>query len=331
MLYSYNNISYCMYKSKFLNNPKLAVGNFGTYVYGGQRTQNIASAIGFDKHLMFRKLYGEYLERFRIGINASGGIVKTLNIIDGTIKTRKRIDLSYGYNPTFGYVDTTGSASGTKSLRVIEKAFSELIEKNEMFLMWYSKFGYILIFDESVIDILNRYGLSQKETVVFLSNQLSNAFTIAVVIFEENKVISVGISLNKNEKQGLVLAIEEAILLKEQNLDESVNVYNKILNQEEYVDVYSMINYFKTKFKPIFLKDLRKYNKIEVESFIKNVEVCVLNVSPNQESITIRCISEDLFNCIPLKHYVLKSNNNIKTIFQITDKQINQMLPNIFI
>ncbi len=331
MLFSYNNISYYVHRSKFLNNPRIAIGNFGTYTYKGRRTQNISSSIGFDKHLTLRKLYGEYLERFRIGINASGGTVKTLNIIDGTIKTRKRKDLSYGFNSTFGNVDTTGSASGTKSSRIIEKALSELIEKNEMFLMWYSKSGYILKLDESIIDILNSYGLSQKETVIFLSNQLSNVFTIAVLIFKKNKIMSVGISLNKDEKQGLILAIEEAILLREQNLDENVNVYNKMLSEKEYIDVYSMVNYFKTKFKYIFLEDLYKHNKIEVAPFIKNIEVCVLNVSPKQDNMTIRCVSKDLFNCIPSKDSILKSNNNIKTLFQITDKEVNKMLPNIFI
>ena len=64
--------------------------------------------------------------------------IKLLSFNADNIISVKGKEVSYGSKYVFGSIDTTGTASGVfKSDDIINKAIFELLEKNELLLLWY--------------------------------------------------------------------------------------------------------------------------------------------------------------------------------------------------
>lgn len=329
MIFSTN---YYLYNNMFLGNSKIAVGNFSTYCFNKHRTQSVSSAVSTSNQIVLKKIYNEFLERYRLGLNCSDETILTYDLISNKIKQRKRRELSYGYNKSLGFMDTTGTASGKKSSLVIDKALTELIEKNETFLMWILNKGYRLVLDKDLISIIKKYNLVIDDTFIFMSKSISNVYTFAVILFANKKIVSVGISLNKNENKGLIQALEESILLKFQNEKNHGrdNIYSHFSTKTNY-KILNKIKYFNEKFIPIHISDLKDHEELTIKNFITNLEIAVLNTSSKTDNITIRCLSENLYNCIPSKQIISKNRREILNIFNINTDIINDMLPNIFI
>lgn len=86
--------------------------------------------------------------------------------------------MTHGDDPIYGHQDTTGTASGLDSPMLIEKAICELLEKNELMLMWYKKLCYLIKITDTVSKILKKYGLKEKNVKIFYSQNISNIHTI---------------------------------------------------------------------------------------------------------------------------------------------------------
>ena len=118
------------------------------------------TSISISKELSMRKSYSEYLERFLLSV---GGYTH-----DGTY-------VSYGENTNYGYIDTTGTATGINSKQVIHKALKELIEKNELFYFWYTNIGERL-----------RIELSNKQ---YVHNKRTSSIFKCIYVLRRNKRI----------------------------------------------------------------------------------------------------------------------------------------------
>lgn len=127
------------------------------------------------------KSYNEFLERFRLGI---GGLSK------------ENIQINYGYNENYGVIDTTGTASGKISKEIIYKAKTELIEKNEIFLFWYTKDSNFYVVNQSfeIKNFIKKLNFIAQEHIIFCIRNLSNLYTILCISFKESFLTGCGVA-----------------------------------------------------------------------------------------------------------------------------------------
>lgn len=330
MLFCYSGMRYNLRRHIYLNNYQIAYALLGSNNHNKKLTPNTPSAIDLKKYTAIKKMHNEHLERSRIGYNYLDKECISFDVINGLTKVRTRNDFCYGYNSTFGYLDTTGTASGLYSKQLISKAMNELIEKNEMLLLWYLKKGHQLVIDNDIKNLISRIGFYSNEVFVFLSDYISNVYTIAVVLFHKNQLMATGISLNEDENVGLINALMEAKLMESIFLEDSLNTYKDLFSKEDYEKIYEQIITFSAKFNKINYKQLSKKN-IVLGNWVNNLEVAMLNIHPTEELATIRCCSTDLVNAIPLKEYLLESNKKILFKFGITNEYLLKCVNSIFI
>lgn len=89
--------------------------------------------------------------------------ISTLNLEKATAVKCLTSDLGIGHTRRIGNIDTTGTAAGTISTKVIEKAIFELLEKNELYLFWYLNIGERLKNSKVIERFLKRQGMDEFE------------------------------------------------------------------------------------------------------------------------------------------------------------------------
>ncbi|UTY27677.1 YcaO-like family protein [Treponema putidum] len=321
-MFDYLEKSFFLHKTVFLNDPIISMAVFkvektkdkkAIFPYGH-------TSAGKNKQVVLGKLYSEYLERFKMSAN-SRYTQETQLISLQNLKPRQinRSMLGYDIDKAYGKKDTTGTASGLRSAFIIEKAIMELIEKNELMLMWYKKYCKKLIKTKLVKDIITQYGLQTNAVEIFYSQNISNIHTIAFFIFDSKKqIVGSGISGDKNSVNALKSAIEEAIM-------------QHLLNKSFFID-------FKTpEFKKYFLNlsmtiekininTLKPIKKIEIQKEFNDIEIGLLNISAQQREITIKALSRRMLNCVPfLGNIKCNLDKYIVKYFEI-DKEVENAL-----
>ena len=74
----------------------------------------------------------------------------------------------------------------------------------------------------------------------------------------------------------------------------------------------------------IFEKSILDKN-FGIANWIKEIYVGLLNKENDYSPITVKCISKELFNCMPQKNYILDSKNKkILKEFDISEKEIKE-------
>lgn len=165
-MFDYYQKSFFMNKTIFNNDPII-----GLDVFKVEKTKNKKkifpysnTSSGKNKVEIFGKLYNEFLERFKMVNNYRSNKKTEIILINGLKKTLvKRNALTYGYDLQYGHKDTTGTASGLNSNILIEKAICELLEKNELMLMWYKKLCSLITINTAVQVVLMQYGINEKK------------------------------------------------------------------------------------------------------------------------------------------------------------------------
>lgn len=314
MLFCYFNERYQILKYSYLSNYKIGTGFLSTLKIDNKLSPFIPSAIGLSKYNVYKKMHQEYLERFRIVHNVDNHEqCQSFNPLINEINTYTRDVLGYGNNKEYGAMDTTGTASGLPSKELKEKALFELIEKNEVMLIWYLEKGFNVLIDEEIRKLINSIGFHSEDIYIFCSNNLCNITTFAVFLFNDKKIVSTGVSLDKDSKKALTNALLEAKLLESFYRDSEISPY-KSFNQNDYKTIYEFIDELSKSLKSINIdEDIQQ--DITLLPWISSIEFAVLNTNPCQEHITIRCFSKELLNAIPSIENILYSMD--KKIFKI--------------
>lgn len=282
-----------------------------------------SSSIDFSLSIALKKNYSEHLERNLLGIQLIRN--KTLNSYElksGEIHEIKGSEISYLSNSIYGYSDTTGTSSGYCNTQIIiEKGVFELVEKNELALIWYGMLGsgirlstdkyseYLRYFNDYQSDVVD-------DIVVLYSQNISNIHVIYVFLFKEKKIVSSGIAGRLSFNEAFNAAIEEAKLLLVIYQDIKYGEYASITKQE-YIKVYNHIK----KIENIRNTNYSELNKKNCEQKIINIfssqldkfEVVFLNPVNTCQGKTVKISSSVLYNCIPRRENI----KSIKKIFQI--------------
>ncbi|MBU3228912.1 YcaO-like family protein [Clostridium algidicarnis] len=311
MLFCYFGQRYKILKQSYLPNYKIGFGVFGTVKAENKLSPCTPSAIDLSKYDLYKKVYQEYLERFRIAHNTNSYYkVKCFDALNQKISINNRNVLGYGLNDEYGVMDTTGTASGFNSEKLKEKALLELIEKNEVMLIWYLEKGYNVSIDKVVRRLINSIGFHSQDIYIFCSNNLCNLTTFSIFLFNNKEIVATGVSIDKDSEKALSKALLEAKLLEAFYRDSDISPY-KLFSNHQYKTIYEFVKNLSYTLESICIeKDVKK--DIILAPWITSIEFAILNTKCYQDYITIRCFSKELLNCIP----------NQDNIFQSLDKKI---------
>lgn len=242
-------------------------------------------------------MYSEHLERYCTSL-AYFSQKKAIcyNIINNTYNLKKLSSFSYGRNKNFGYVDSTGtSARDSMSNFLIEKAISELLEKNELFLFWYHGLGTIIKKNNYIHQILKKYGLNNLDCYLFKCNNISSWPTVILIAAKENKIITTGICCNKNLNKAIENAINEAKtlwVLNKMKLRASL-----ICNEETHIHSIEYIKKFRNKKNHDKFKYIKSLD-IHIANWIKDLSITFIGITKGKYK-AISVSSDSLIKCVP--------------------------------
>lgn len=313
MIFCYNKDRYHILKHSYLSEYKIGYGTFNSIKIDDKLSPFRPTAIDSSTYKTYIKVHQEHLERFRIAHNfRNEEYVQSFNPITKEIIKHKRDVIGYDFNEEYGIMDTTGTASGLKGDMLKEKALLELIEKNEAMLIWYSDMGYTVLINEYVKKLINRIGFDSENLFIFCSSNLCNLTTFLVLIFDEGKIVSTGVAIDKDTKIGLEKALLEAKLAETFYKDTEVSPYKPYTMREHNLTYRFVLELANNKKAISFTEDVQ--DEIVISPWIESIEFAILNTKSYQDYVTIRCFSKELINCVPDKNGILLSIN--KKIFK---------------
>ena len=301
----------------FLNSYKIAYATFGSILTAKGNTPPDSTAIDQNTSIALIKCYHEYLERSQIGLNIQNNKeCIAINYIDNSLYQSNLNNYGYGYSMLYGNVDTTGTGAGLNSKQLIHLSILELLEKNEMLLFWFLKKGMYIIKDMFIKNKITKLGFSSKQIEIFYIKELSNFPTYFVILIDNNRVIASGCGIADTDKQALTKALEEARLLEWQNKNNSNSSLVKLSANEHKLfiqHINNLINYMPHKqFNNTISEEL------QIATWIKSLEFRVINIGGAHSSVIIKCISKELFNCLPkLNNLKLSINKEICKVYNL--------------
>lgn len=308
---------YGVQSSSFINDYKIVYGFLGGAKKNNKISPNDTTSIDKSKEKAILKAYSEHSERFLLNAQEDK-IIKSINIITNEIEELNALDFSYEPSSPYLKSDTTGTAAGLTSYEIIQKAVLELIEKNEMLLLWYGKKGYFLKHNEYIKNLIRNLNLTSPNIDLFVSKNLCNFYTVVTVAYDNTKITSSGVSVSKNLEDAINLSLREAKIIEWANpfLPISDNIHLEAINHTKYLKE-SLQNYD-------FLGEMQKpQEKLIINPFIKTLNIGILNTHLGKRPITVKCISKELFNCLPSKdRLALDYNRKILKEFNINEETI---------
>jgi len=286
-------------------------------------TPSDATSIDKSKRMLVVKTFNEHSERALMGLRKKEEC-DVINFIDKTVCKLNKIDFTYGFNSQFGHSDTTGTASGHRSHAVIKKAVLELLEKNELLGLWYGKKGSVLELSK-YSDLVNNFKFISPNVDIFLCNELSNYYTIIVVLSSDDKITSSGIAIDSCFDDALSLALQEAKLLEWCNYDSSASTFAK-WPAEVHMEAKRHLDNLSARLikKSADRHQYKAKSELEINKFIRSIYIRMLNASFGKRELTIKCISMELFNCLPRSEWLKSSiDKDIIKYFNIDETVID--------
>lgn len=277
------------WKIGYLNGLQLKKGR---YYY-----PNDGTSIGRNKSIVLRKMYSEYLERYRLGV---GGVTRSGNYI------------SYGNNNLYGFIDTTGTATGIASEFIIDKALRELIEKNELFNFWFTERGlrYLITPSKKEKKLIDDLNFVADNHIIIGIKSISNFFTVIVISFKDKVVTGCGIACESNLKKGIKKALLENKLIEwQQYKNPNSDFYKRASSLGDQVHEFIISKKYQYPFPPV-TEQIERWVKLEKN--IPKPEVIILGKNIDN-TVSIKLISEYLLNCIPKKIYLKDSSTQLIT------------------
>lgn len=325
MLFSKYNYNYNLSNYRFINIENVAIGCLAVTRIDNKDVPYASSSSDKIINVCLKKLYSEYLERSNMGFNYNSQYdCSAFDLINHRITLIKRKYLSYGKNKMYGYVDTTGTASGNScSYTIIEKSISELIEKNELYLFWYCNMGK-KIPEKKYQNMEISLGMDQYDNYMFLSQNLSSWSTVICITFKDGIVQSTGICCDKLLSRAIFGALRESKILKVLNSYRFNTMYNfgEDINHEIFTKI---VNY------EDFDRDDRdfginiKEHEINLCNWINSIFISNLNTGNRALGKTISAHSPALLKCLPTKQNLMHCQN-IPIVKKYKNKVVETML-----
>ncbi|WP_433745927.1 YcaO-like family protein [Falsibacillus pallidus] len=280
------------------------------------------NGISNDKKIAMKKAFSEMIERRNLMLGGSRLPSKKVISYDFINKTISEIPhelTTYSHDLPYP-IDTTGTAVHPNSQIAIYNAIKELLEKNSLFLFWYGKLGKKIIvqnnFHELLPEITTKYSVR-----CFINESFSPLKVCIFFIFKDERIISTGVGSSIDWLKACRIAIEEAIVLYQQDMinsdfssfilqekfqsnfiDEKLNKYIKEFEQlQEYpTDTY----YFDDKDEYPDNNGSLELLLSSLPSWIKELHSVIIPQKINRKLICIKVFSPNLFNHIPIKKYI---------------------------
>jgi hypothetical protein len=305
-----------VFSSSFNSHSKLSFYDNDYYILKGMNECNLINGYKIpegcsstDKihRIALIKQYNEQLERTKLGYNTfSNQRCIAYELIQKKSVIINRSDIGYGLTP-FGSMDTTGTASGLPSLYTLRKARNELLEKNELGLIWYGGIGNSILIDNTVEVLLKKNGIYEKNIYIFSSRNLSSAVAFCILIFDDGRhLISTGVSLNQNPHLALQSAIDEARLMR------FTYYMIKRYSRFSFFDVDPVYDYVQQLYYTmVCLKanDIKEYKDESIEDWVSSLYAVIINTRDWQDTLTIRVFSKELLNCMPIKENIFQNKS----------------------
>lgn len=295
-----NRESYGVKNDFFLNDLNIGYVNLSKVKTIKGITAGSASAADNDKQLSLIKSYSEHLERLSLGIPIkSKEKICSINVIKKMILTNKFNEFSYGKH-LLGYNDTTGTASGNKTEQILPKAVSELIEKNELFCFWYGSKGERVYCDSEIDTLISRFNFISNVFKIYLITELTNYPTIIVLGFLEDELLTSGISCSSDVDTSIENALREAKSIEWQTFSNPLTGSYKF-SKEIMQIFYEKIKKKEETYKLILRNSIKNNKTLKFADWIDHIECAIIGDDLNRGIKTIKCISNQLLNSIPIK------------------------------
>lgn len=321
MLFAKNE-SYGVKSSMFLNNLIIGYVNLSRVKVKEGITAGSASSVDVNKKLALIKSYNEHLERFSLGIPIdSNKEIQTFNLLKKNIMGREFDEFGYGLHQ-LGYNDTTGTASGKKTDFVIKKAMLELLEKNEVFCFWYGKRGRRVVLDNEVKELIKLYNFISDEFYIFLLSELSNYPTIIVLGFLDKELLTSGVACADDINNSIKYALREAKSIEWQTYDNPLAKANKFSKESSRMFRQKVL-YKKHTYKPVTKNFIEKTEKLEIVDWVTDIECALIGEDIDRGIKTIKCVSKQLLNSMPIKKNVSLQKNKEIVIRYLDDFSID--------
>ena len=313
--------SYGFTESIFLNEYHIGYLNLCKVATEIGLTIGNATSIDIDKQVCMKKCFSEYLERFALGIPIQkNDLVKSVNVIKGDISDNVFTEFGYG-DSEFGHNDTTGTATGIYSQKIIDKAVRELLEKNEVLCFWYGNCGRKLVINNDVVNIINNYNFIADDFYCFVVNELSNIPTIIVLGFKNKRLLTSGVSCDYNILESLNNALGEAKTIEWQQYNNRHSALNNYTNREQK-EILNNVIQKNNNYDSVCISELESMNsQIEVSDWIDDIRMKILYSDDKLGLKTVKCISKHLMSSIPIKENIKKCGEKeiIKKYYMYTE------------
>ncbi len=328
IIFCNNQNRFILQNSNFINEYKVGLAFLELIKINNYIIPYGISSVDKSPQIVYKKIFSEYNERTRVGYNTFSKNKKNIyNTINENNVVLDSCYIGYGYNDIYGVLDTTGTSSGLNSETLIRKSLYELLEKNELLLFWYRNLGKAVQNTEYVQNIIKKIGFISENIYIFFSSNISNANCFIVIICENEKVVSCGISMDMNINDSLTNALLEAKLFEKIYMKNKSSPYEKI-PLDDSVNNYKYINYLYASLEKIIINDdfifKNECEDLKLADWINDISFSVLNNNKYQKSLTVRCLSKDLLGCLPLKYNISKMKGKkileVYNIFEWLDK-----------
>lgn len=305
----------------FLNQERTAAVFLGGFLTGDKLSPLDGSAIDQNKQRAYLKAYSEHAERALLNIYQEYQQVQALQILTGEVVTCPSSDFSYQDEMYRKRNDTTGTGAGVASGQMIKKATCELLEKNELMLLWYAQCGRRLLLADQIKEQASKLGLNTDLLYIFVCQNLCNRPTVIVAVANDRRLLSSGIALSDDFDTSLQLALEEARLLQLANsLENPTAVLNQI-NEQTHQAVVNHLQHLNATLE-VYQPVSAPPQGFTLASFITDLRVHLLNQGLGNRPATIKCVSNQLLNYLPRHHNMAISQDLlILEVYRITTEQ----------
>ena len=305
----------------FLNEAVLGYVNLCKVRTDVGYTASDATSIDKSKKIALKKCYSEYLERYSLGIKV--GSEECTEVIE---YTRKQIGnnylsaFAYGDHAT-GHNDTTGTAAGLYSDFIINKAICELVEKNEVFCFWYGSKGNVVEQTAEVKKIINKLGFISTDFFCFCLQEISNYPTILVLGFLNQRLITTGVSCTNNILSSLQNAFQEAKIVEWQQFQNPESNFSSFSDDDHRTFWDKIVQ--KHNSLPKYNYESQMHSHIIFAEWVNNIQIRLIHEDRRVGVKVIKCISEELLSCLPIKKNIEYSLNKEIVKRYYLDKEVD--------
>lgn len=282
------------------------------------------TGISLDKKTAFKKALSESIDRrasMLYKLKFKEEFIEGFNIINKKIVSIPRLECCYN-SSLENYIDTTGTAVHYQSYSAMHNSVFELLQKNSLFLFWYSDYGYIFEID--------------NEDIYFIEDSFYPIITLICINLQKN-FVSIGLGTGLSIREAKTASENECYLIKTIINELSYKAENNLKMDEVEIEQHSSFHSSKVR-KRIYEKiNDYEYYKSGQKNYTFNEAINMLpkwltNLNIIQIPQTIRndltCYkahSSDLLMSAPKNTNINLSKNVNKKTINISTAELNKI------